>query len=63
MSLSRRDLLLTAAAPRWNTSIHGAFELTSTPETFHMKEFVRATEDDKTVFERHWDHAIKRDLM
>jgi putative CocE/NonD family hydrolase len=47
----------------WNTSIHGAFEITSTPETFHVKEFVRATEGDQTVFERHWDHAIKRDLM
>jgi putative CocE/NonD family hydrolase len=47
----------------WNTSIHGGFELTSTAETFHIKEFVQATEADKTVFERHWDHAIKRDLM
>jgi uncharacterized protein len=47
----------------WNTSIHGGFELTSTAETFRIKEFVRATEANKTVFERHWDHAVKRDLM
>ena len=37
--------------------------MTSTAETFHIKEFVQATEADKVVFERHWDHAIKRDLM
>jgi len=47
----------------WDTSIHGGFELTSTAGIFHIKEFVRATEADKIVFERHWDHAIKRDLM
>ena len=47
----------------WNTAIHGGFELTSTSETFRVKEFVRATEGDKTVFERHWDHSIRRDLM
>jgi putative CocE/NonD family hydrolase len=47
----------------WDTSIHGGFELTSTEQIFHIKEFVRATEADKIVFERHWDHAIKRDLM
>jgi putative CocE/NonD family hydrolase len=49
--------------PDWNTSIHGAFELTSTAENFHLKEFVQAKEGDKIVFERHWDHSIKRDLM
>jgi putative CocE/NonD family hydrolase len=47
----------------WNTAIHGGFELTSTSEIFRVKEFVRATEGDKTVFERHWDHSIRRDLM
>jgi len=47
----------------WIAAIHGGFELTSTAETFHLKEFVQATESEKVVFERHWDHAIKRDLM
>jgi hypothetical protein len=47
----------------WNTAIHGGFELTSTAETFHVKEFIQATEADRVIFERHWDHAIKRDLM
>lgn len=47
----------------WKTSIHGGFELTSTEQVFHIKEFVRATEADKVVFERHWDHEIKRDCM
>jgi hypothetical protein len=49
--------------PDWNTSIHGGFELTSTAEIFHIKEFVQAKEGDKIFFERHWDHSIKRDLM
>jgi len=47
----------------WNASIHGGFELTSTAEIFHIKEFVQAKDTDKIVFERHWDHSIKRDLI
>ena len=47
----------------WNTSIHGGFELTSSAESFHLKEFVQAKEGERIVFERHWDHSIKRDLM
>jgi uncharacterized protein len=47
----------------WDTAIHGGFELSSTAQTFHIKEFIQATEADKVVFERHWDHVIKRDLM
>jgi hypothetical protein len=69
MSLTRRDLVVSAAATLpaagadWNTAIHGGFELTSTSEIVRVKEFVRATEGDKTVFERHWDHSIRRDLI
>jgi uncharacterized protein len=47
----------------WNVSIHGGVEMTCTEESFRVKEFIRATEDNLTIFERHWDHAIKRDLM
>jgi hypothetical protein len=47
----------------WNASIHGGFELTSTADIFHIKEFVQAKDTDKIVFERHWDHSIKRDLI
>jgi predicted acyl esterase len=47
----------------WNVAIRGGFELTSSVDNFFIKEFVQATESDKIVFERHWEHAIRRDLM
>jgi uncharacterized protein len=47
----------------WDTGLRSTLELTSTPEHFRMKESIRATEGEKVVFERHWDHVIKRDLL
>jgi uncharacterized protein len=47
----------------WNTLFVGGFEVRSTAEAFHVTEFVRASEAGRVVFERHWDHQIKRDLM
>ena len=47
----------------WDAMVYGDFEVTSTPEAFHVKESVRATEGGQDVFKREWDHVIKRDLM
>ena len=47
----------------WNTRVEAAFELTSTPEEFRLKESVRALEGDTVVHERNWDNRIRRDLM
>ena len=47
----------------WDTTIHSAFELTSTAEEFRLKESVRALEGDTVVFERQSDDRIKRDLI
>lgn len=47
----------------WDTSLRSTMELTSTAEEFWIKESIHALEGDRTVFERHWDHRIKRDLM
>lgn len=47
----------------WDTELRSTLELTSTPEHFRIKESIRATEGGKAVFERRWDHVVKRDLM
>jgi uncharacterized protein len=47
----------------WNVTTRSTLELTSTPDTFRIKESIHALENDKTVFERRWDHSIARDLM
>jgi len=47
----------------WDASVHGTFEVTSTAATFHVKEAIEAREASRTVFERSWSHAIKRDHM
>jgi hypothetical protein len=47
----------------WDTSLRSTLELTSTAADFRMKESIRALEGDQVVFERHWDHTIKRDLL
>ncbi|HEV7611596.1 MAG TPA: CocE/NonD family hydrolase [Steroidobacteraceae bacterium] len=47
----------------WDTTLRSTMELTSTAEEFRIKESIHALEADKTVFERQWDHRIKRDLM
>jgi len=51
------------ARGEWDTELRSTLELTSTPEHFRMKESIRATEGEKVVFERHWDHVIERDLL
>jgi hypothetical protein len=47
----------------WDATIRGGFDLTSSAENFHLQEFVEALEGDTIVFERHWVHDVKRDLM
>jgi uncharacterized protein len=47
----------------WDTSLRSTLELTSTEAEFRMRESIHALEGDKIVFERRWDHAIKRDLI
>jgi uncharacterized protein len=39
------------------------YELTSTAVEFRLRESIKATHDEAVVFERHWDHTIKRDLL
>jgi hypothetical protein len=47
----------------WDTGLRSTLELTSTAENFRMRESIQATEGEKVVFERRWDHHIKRDLL
>ena len=47
----------------WNCAVSAAFELTSTPSEFHLKEWLRATKDDAEIFKREKISAIKRDWV
>jgi hypothetical protein len=47
----------------WDVAVTGAFEVTSTPEAFHIKETIQAREEQVPIFERSWSHTLKRDLM
>jgi predicted acyl esterase len=47
----------------WNTTTRSTLELSSTAEEFRIKESIAAWEGDTQVFQRAWDHRIKRDLM
>jgi hypothetical protein len=47
----------------WDCTVHVAFRITSTADTFLVEESVRALEGGKTVFERAGNNPIKRDLM
>jgi uncharacterized protein len=47
----------------WNTTTRSTLELSSTPEEFRIKESIAAWEGEAQVFQKAWDHRIKRDLM
>jgi len=47
----------------WDCTIHAAFKLTSSADTFFIEETLRALEGDKVIFERSNKGAVKRDLM
>jgi putative CocE/NonD family hydrolase len=47
----------------WDCTIHVAFKLTSTPDTFIIDETVRALDGDQVIFERISKSPIGRDLM
>ncbi|HEY2678439.1 MAG TPA: CocE/NonD family hydrolase [Steroidobacteraceae bacterium] len=47
----------------WDCTVHVAFRLTSTPDTFLVEESVRALEGDKVIFERNAKNQVKRDLL
>jgi hypothetical protein len=47
----------------WDCTVITGFELTSTPEEFHLKEYVLARRGDKQIFEREKKSNIKRDLL
>jgi uncharacterized protein len=47
----------------WNCSVSAAFELTSTPEEFHLTEVLRAKKGDEEIFKREKVSTIKRDLL
>jgi putative CocE/NonD family hydrolase len=47
----------------WDCTVITGFELTSTPEEFHLKEYVLAKKGDKQIFEREKKSNIKRDLL
>jgi DNA repair ATPase RecN len=47
----------------WDATVSGTFELTATPEAFHIKEAIEAQEANNVMFARSWSHAIKRELM
>ena len=62
-SVWRLEWFSNLARDEWDTSLRSTLELTSTAEHFRIKESIHASERGKTVFERHWDHVIKRDLL
>jgi hypothetical protein len=47
----------------WNCTVSAAFELSSTPDAFHLKEVLRAQKGDAEVFSREKVSVIKRDLL
>ena len=47
----------------WNCSVSAAFELTSTPNEFHLKEVLHAKKGDEEIFSREKSSIIKRDLI
>jgi hypothetical protein len=55
--------LFRAERGSWDVAVTGAFEVTSTPEAFHIKETIQAREEQVPIFERSWSHTLKRDLM
>jgi putative CocE/NonD family hydrolase len=59
----RMESTTVRARGAWNTRIETAFELTSTPEEFHVTESVRALEGEAVVHEQRWDNRVRRDLM
>jgi putative CocE/NonD family hydrolase len=59
----RIDAGVSRTRGSWDTRIEAAFELTSTPEEFHLKESIRALEGGQVVHARNSDTRIGRDLM
>jgi len=47
----------------WDATVKGTFELTSSAEVFHLKETIAAQDASGPVFERSWNHALRRDHM
>ena len=47
----------------WDTTTESTLELSSSADEFRIKESMTAWEGEKVVFEKAWDHKIKRDLM
>jgi putative CocE/NonD family hydrolase len=47
----------------WDTTTESTLELSSTADEFRLKESITAWEGEKIVFEKTWDHQIKRDLL
>ncbi len=47
----------------WDCTIHVAFKVSSTPDTFVVDETIRALEGDKVIFERVSRSPVGRDLM
>ena len=47
----------------WNCTVRAAFELTSTPEEFRLKEVLQAKKGDQEIFKREQFSTIKRDLL
>jgi putative CocE/NonD family hydrolase len=47
----------------WNCSVNASFELTSTPDAFHLTEVLRAKKGDEEIFKRENNSTIKRELL
>jgi hypothetical protein len=47
----------------WDCTVSAAFELTSTPEEFRLKEILQAKKGDQEIFKREQFSTIKRDLL
>jgi uncharacterized protein len=47
----------------WDCAVSAAFELTSTPKAFHLKETLQAKQDGREIFKREKISTIPRDLL
>jgi uncharacterized protein len=47
----------------WDCAVSAAFELTSTPQAFHLKETLQAKQDGREIFKREKISTIPRDLL
>lgn len=62
-SLWRQQNIAGFKRDEWDCTVTSGFELTSTPDEFHLKEYLRAHKGETQVFEREKLSKIRRNLI